>query len=321
MCPVNGIRDIVQWRTGRDWSNEFVHGLALGGGFAYIRVKVADPPRQVYWGNAAPQEHRFLAELFGAGLSEIEDRSFAFAWKRACEAVTQRTPPVLGPLDMFHLPYYEHLYHRRHIPIHYLLLVGYDATTAFVLDTDKAEPQTLPLGELRQAWDVSVPGLGRRNRVMVMDVPADIPPTATLVRRSIAAQCRMMLEPPVKMLGLPAMRKLAREIVGWPEELGRDAANRCLLQAREYLNAPPDVEGDHLTAGRDRYTAFLEEAAMVAGLDFSTAIARLEETVATIPRVHGALCRGDLTEAAAGFAHIAVVEEEAYSALAALVGG
>jgi hypothetical protein len=27
MCPVNGIRDLVHWRSGRDWSNEFVWGL------------------------------------------------------------------------------------------------------------------------------------------------------------------------------------------------------------------------------------------------------------------------------------------------------
>ena len=45
MCPVNGIRDLVQWRTGNDWSNEFVFGLGQGGGFAYLRVSLANPPR------------------------------------------------------------------------------------------------------------------------------------------------------------------------------------------------------------------------------------------------------------------------------------
>jgi hypothetical protein len=29
---------------------------------------------------------------------------------------------------------------------------------------------------------------------------------------------------------------------------------------REYLNSPPDLAGDHLTAGRDLYITFLEEA-------------------------------------------------------------
>ena len=66
MCPVNGIRDLVQWRAGRDWSNEFLYGLGQGGGFAYLRFKSADPPRQVYWGIAGPRQHEYLAGLLGA---------------------------------------------------------------------------------------------------------------------------------------------------------------------------------------------------------------------------------------------------------------
>src|SRR4030042_1745613 len=87
MCPVNGIRDLVQWRTGRDWSNEFVWGLGLGGGFAYLRFNQADPPRQMYTGNASPRQHRYLAELFKAGFSEVENRAFKFSWGKACQAV------------------------------------------------------------------------------------------------------------------------------------------------------------------------------------------------------------------------------------------
>ena len=55
MCPVNGIRDLVQWRSARDWSNEFLWGLGQGGGFAYLRFNAADPPRQVYTGISTPR--------------------------------------------------------------------------------------------------------------------------------------------------------------------------------------------------------------------------------------------------------------------------
>lgn len=315
MCPVNGVRDVIQWRTGRDWSNEFVHGLGLGGGFAYIRVNVADPPRQVYWGNSTPRQHQFLAELLGGRLSELENRSFDFAWKRAREAVDKGTPPVLGPLDMFHLPYYEQLYHARHIPIHYVLLIGYDDHTAFLLDTDKAEVQSLSLGELRLAWDVNVPGLGKRNRLAVLDVPADIPPSEAVIRKSIAVQCQVMLHPPVSLLGLPAMRKLARELAGWKEELGEEKAARCLLQVREYLNSPPDLEGDRLTAGRDRYIAFLEQAGEMAGLDVAQGVTGLRQSMTLIPVIHQAICSGDLRSAADGFSRVADTEERAFRAL------
>jgi hypothetical protein len=320
LCPVNGIRDLVQWRSGRDWSNEYLWGLGQGGGFAYLRINVADPPRQVYWGTSTPRQHRYLADLLGAGYTDCENRAFKSSWAKAREAVDAGTPPVIGPLDMFHLPWYEAIYHRRHIPIHYLLLVGYDEEHAYVHDTGQEDVQTIPLGELRLAWDVNAPGLGKRNRLVVLDIPRDLPPDDVLIRRAIADECQTMLHPPVSMVGIPAMKKVAREMAGWPEELGEDVAARCLRQVREYLNSPPDLEGDHLTAGRDLYLAFLQEAGPMAGLDLSGAIACLKESLAAIPGVAEAIRVNDLARAAAGFARIAAAEAEAYTELSRMVG-
>lgn len=315
MCPVNGIRDLIQWRCGIDWPNEFLWGLGQGGGFAYLRFNAADPPRQVYTGIATPRQHIYLADLFGAGFSVIENRTFTYSWDKAQESLAQGRPPILGPLDMFYLPYYDELYHQRHIPIHFVLLAGSDADRAYVYDTGMEEVQSIPLEELKQAWDVHAPGLGKRNRLSILDIPAVLAPVETLVRKSIADECRMMLHPPVSMVGIPAMQKLAREIVRWPEELGEEKAAASLRQVREYLNTPPDPEGDHLTAGRDLYIEFLQEAGEMAGLDFSDAIRWLNDSMAIVPELAGAIRRSDLTAAAACFERIAQVEGEAYQAL------
>ena len=320
MCPINGIRDLVHWRAGRDWSNEFLHGLGQGGGFAYLRFKSADPPRQVYWGIAGPRQHQYLAELLGAGYTAIDNRSWSFSWNKAREAVDAGSPPVIGPLDMFHLHFYEGLYHRRHIPIHYLLLVGYDDEQAYVHDTDKDEVQAIPLDELQLAWDVNVPGLGKRNRLAILDIPDSLPPDDALIRKSITDQCQTMLYPPVSMVGIPAMKKVAREIARWPEELGEDVTAKCLRQVREYLNSPPDIEGDHLTAGRHLYITFLQEAEATTGLDFSGAIGRLRESMATIPQLAEAIRQGHLEEAAAHVGHIAEEEAQAYAELSRIIG-
>src|SRR4030043_1028258 len=147
LCPVNGIRDLVEWRTGREWSNEFLFGLGQGGGFAYLRFNFADPPRQVYWGSSSARQHKYLADLFNAQYSEMENRSFKYSWNKALEAVSAGIPPILGPLDMFYLHFYAGIYHQCHIPIHYLLLVGYDDKNAYVHDTDLEEVQTVPIAE------------------------------------------------------------------------------------------------------------------------------------------------------------------------------
>ena len=315
LCPINGIRDLIQWRTSKNWSNEFLYGLGQGGGFAYLRFNSADPPRQVYWGTASPRQHKYLAELLMAGFTELENRSFKYTWERAQEAVDTGTPPILGPLDMFYLHFYKEIYHQRHIPIHYLLLVGYDSEKAYVHDTDLMEVQTVPLKELEQAWDVNIPGLGKRNRLAILNIPQGIASTQTLIRKSISDECKIMLKPPVSMIGIPAMEKVSREIANWPQEFGKDAADGCLQQVREYLNSPPDLTGDHLTAGRDIYITFLEQAGVMAGLDFSGAINGFQSTIAMLPSIAKAIQQDNLTDAAAGFAFIAETEKKAYSTL------
>lgn len=320
MCPINGIRDLVQWRSGRDWSNEFVWGLGQGGGFAYLRFKSADPPRQVYTGNATPRQHKYLARLFGTDLTIIENRAYTSTWGRARQAVDAGSPPVLGPLDMFHLPFCEGIYHIRHVPIHYLLLVGYDDENAYVHDTGKEDLQIISLDELELAWDVYVPGLGKRHRLAVMNVPQDLPPNPVLICKSIADACETMLHPRTSMLGIPAMKKVAREIARWPRELGEETAAECLRQVREYLNSPPDLEGNHLTAGRDLVVVFLQEAGRLAGLDFSQAIMEMGESIDTIPELAGAIQRNDLEKAATCFDRVAEAEAAAYRELAKIVG-
>jgi hypothetical protein len=298
MCPVNGIRDLVQWRSGRDWSNEFLWGLGQGGGFAYLRFNAADPPRQVYTGISTPRQHRYLAGLLQAGFSESENRAFKSSWAKAQQAVEAGTPPVLGPLDMYYLHYYPELDHRRHIPIHFVLLVGYDDATAYIHDTDQKAVQAIPLVELQLAWDVNVPGLGKRNRLAIVDIPQTLPPTDALIRQAIRDQCQTMLHPPVSMVGIPAIKKLASEIAHWPQELGEETATKCLRQAREYLNSPPDLEGNHLTAGRDLYITFLLQAGEMTEIDFSKAVRHLQESISFIPEVAGAIQQGDLAKAA-----------------------
>ena len=213
--------------------------------------------------------HQYLADLFGAGYTVVEKRSFKFSWRKAREAVDASTPPVLGPLDMFYLHYYEGLYRQRHIPIHYVLLVGHDDENAYVLDTDQDDVQAVPLAELRPAWDVNVPGLGKPNRLVVFDIPQDLPPTDALIRKSIADQCQTMLEPPVSMFGIKGMRKLKRELPQWPAELDAKQLDICLRHLAEFTGVPPvppnrltgyDAPDDH-TDGRIIFAGLLRKLA------------------------------------------------------------
>ncbi len=319
LCIVNGIRDLIHWRANRDWSNEFVYGLGEGCSFTYIRVKNAKPPRQVYWGIAIPRLHEYLADLLGVKYTIVDNRTFKFAWNEAREAVKASMAPMLGPLDMYYLPYFKRIYHTRHIPIHIVLLVGYDDQNAYIHDTDRDCTQMIPLDELELAWNVNVPGMGKKNRLVTFQIPNELAPNDVLIHQSITGMCQRMLHPPVNMLGIPGMKKLAQEIVRWPEVLGEERTAASLKQVYEYLNSPPDITGNHLTATRDLYIAFLKEASPMAGLDFTNPIVNLQESARIIPELAYAIQRGNLEEAADHIRQVAEVETKAYTELSEVV--
>jgi hypothetical protein len=116
------------------------------------------------------------------------------------------------------------------------------------------------------------------------------------------------------------MKKLARELPRWPQELGEDRAAASLSQVREYLNSPPDLTGDHLTAGRDLYVTFLTEAGPMVGLYFSAAADRLRTVIEIIPQLADALRDGRLEEAGGLFGRIAKEESQAYYELSEILG-
>ncbi len=187
-CMINGLEDLYEHKTGvrlPDWFLIYMSGMA---GFGYIKANPAPVPRFVGWGARPVDQYRTLADVVGFTWQMSEGRAFKTAWQQAKDYIDAGTPVILGAVDMFHLPYYEKFYHTYHIPIHYILLVGYDddRQAALVQDCDRAAVQALPYADLRAAWDVHVPGLSKKHTLFAFtfsDHPADVP---TIARRALA---------------------------------------------------------------------------------------------------------------------------------------
>ncbi len=128
---------------------------------------------------------------------------------------------LLGLLDMYHLHYYPKFFHRFHIPQHFVLLVGYDEQNDAALVQDNGLPgiQSIPLSDLKAAWNVNVPGQGKPNTLFTFkfhDQPADL---ETIWRRCLKKRAALFLDPPVSFLGLSGMRRVQKEISQWKDEL------------------------------------------------------------------------------------------------------
>lgn len=273
-CMINGLEDLYEHKTGvrlPDWLLLHLSGLL---GFVYIKNKRAPTPRMVFWGsNIAKYQYETLADVVGFEWQMMSDRSFPYTLKRAKESIDQNTPPILGVLDMYHLPYYDKFYHKIHVPIHYVLMVGYDDDRQAVLVQDCDRPGVLPVPyeDLELAWNVNIPGLGKRNTFYTFEFNDQVADVETIAREGLKKRAVEMLDAPVSMLGIKGMRKLARELVQWPSELSAVQLDTCLRHLVEFTGFPPvppnrltgyfDAPDSH-AAGRDIFADLLIKLAV-----------------------------------------------------------
>jgi hypothetical protein len=224
-CPINGLEDQYEWKTKTRLTGFVLMDLGTIG-FTYIKQKNAPAPRMVFWGSGMGRQlFNSLADVVGFEWTCLEDKAFRTAWQTARDSVNNGTPVLLGLLDMYYLHYYPKFYHRIHIPLHYVLMVGYDEQkeAALVQDTGLPGVQSIPLSDLQPAWNVRNPGLGKPNTLFTFkfsDQPATL---ESIWRRGLKKRAATFLNPAVGFLGIRGMRKLQKEIAGWPNELD-DAA-------------------------------------------------------------------------------------------------
>jgi len=193
-----------------------VGGMA---GFAYLKFKMAKPPCMVYWGNSPKYLLKELGEIIGFIQTVSEGKSFNNEFPKIKKYLDNDEPVMVGALDMYYLHYYPELYRKEHVPIHYILVVGYDdeKKAVYVHDCSLKGVQEVPYEEFEKSLDVDVPGMSKKNTYRIFSVPQRMPTELEVADKGFAYKAGHMLKPPVSMFGIPAMRKLVKEIVCWTD--------------------------------------------------------------------------------------------------------
>jgi len=327
---INGLEDLYEQKTEvrlPDWLLMHLSGML---GFVYIRNSHAPAPRMVFWGmQIAKYQFAELADIVGFEWRMISNRGFPFTLRRVRESIDAGHPAILGALDMFHLPYYDRFYHKIHVPIHHVMMVGYDdeQEAALVLDCDRPDVQRITYPDLQAAWNVDNPGLGKKNTFYTFSFGKTVSDVEKIARTGLAKRAAAMLEAPVSMLGIKGMRKLANDLPRWPAELGAKGLNASLRHLAEFTGFPP-VPPNRLTGyaapdnhrgGRDVFAGLLRRLAQdsaepawaeAAGL-FDRSAQELEK--ATDAVVDFLLRKsGTLDGAASVIGKIADIEEEGF---------
>lgn len=311
-CYVNGLEDVLSWK-GADYPDYL---LSVAGGmssFAYLKFKMAKPPCMVYWGSSPKYFLLNLEKIIGFRQDILEGRTFKTAFARMKDHINKGEPVMAGALDMYYLHYYPKLYKKSHVPIHYVLVVGYDDDKQAVLvhDCSVLGVQEVPYPEFEKSLAVKVPSMSNRNTIRVFKLPKKLPSELELAKKGFKFKAEQMLSPPVSMFGIPAMRKLAKEITSWKN---RD----CFEHLATYATTPPQLprtfeHSDGMRLVQAQILKMLGEKHAIG--EWTDASGLFQESGKLIKGLSKASIEQDAKTCSGLIAQIADIEEKAYQLL------
>jgi hypothetical protein len=249
-CGSTALRNLIGFH-GVEISEEMAFGLGAGACFYYVVVDGTSPSRFTN-GRAARLEENFL-ELTGTPLRLRTDDDPDGAWAIAREAVDEGRPALL----LTDLYYLDHYGRSAHFPGHAVILAGYDEELAWLSDTAFEDLQTTSLESLREARHSKQPIFPLEGHVVDLPVGEELDPAdlRSHAPKAIERAAKEMIEPAMgEFQGLPALRRLAAEVGGWPE-----AAEDWRWCAR-FLYQVIERRGTGGGNFRRMYARFLEEA-------------------------------------------------------------
>ena len=234
-CYINGLEDIFEWQ-GAEYMPFMLSVLGGMGEFSYFRFKLATPPNMVYFGANPKYLLEDLGQIMGFKQMVFENRVFKNTFPKIKEFIDNGRPVVAGALDMYYLNYYPTIYHKQHIPIHYVLVVGYDecANTVFVQDCTFPGIQKVSYKEFEKSLNVYTPGMSKKNTFRIFLLPDKLPSELDIAKKGFSYRAQKMLNPPISLLGIPAMKKLSKEIFNWEDEESFD-------HLITYATTPPHI--------------------------------------------------------------------------------
>lgn len=211
-CGSTALRNLLGFH-GAELSEEMAFGLGAGACFYYVTIEGASPTRW-FNGRTARLEESFR-ELTGAAL---ELRTFEHDGSEAWEAARAEVDagrPVLLLTDLYHLDHYGN---SAHFPGHAVVLAGYDEEFAHLSDTGFEELQKTRLENLARARHGDFPAYPLQGHMFTVAGEVSAERLREAIPAAIERAAREMLEPAFgEYAGLPAVRRLAAELGGWPE--------------------------------------------------------------------------------------------------------
>lgn len=217
-CPVNGLSDIYQWKTGQRIPEALIFDSRIGYGLTLNPTGIPSRMIRLGEGGIGKVAYEFWREKIGYAMTDGEGAPFEDALQQVCALIDRETPVLLFGLDMYHLPYHARFYRKLHVPGHINLMIGYDDDCVYVHDNDRDGVHTLPFADLEKAWCTGA-GDGRRNVYFGIDMHAPNPSVREIVNMGLTQTAAEYLSPVDDNAGAPGLARLIEMLPRWPAEL------------------------------------------------------------------------------------------------------
>jgi len=212
-CGSTALRNLLA-HHGVEISEEMALGLGAGVSFYYVAIDGQSPSRFTN-GRVGRLEDQFV-ELTGAPLRLDTFEDPEASWEAARAAVDAGRSAIL----LTDLYYLDHYGSSARFPGHAVVLAGYDAEVAYLSDTSFEELQATRLENLARARHGKHPVLTLEGHMFSLAEGAEIGDVREASGRAIERNARQMIDPPLgEYEGLPALRRFAAEVGGWPQQL------------------------------------------------------------------------------------------------------
>ena len=269
-CIWNGIEDQYEWKTNNRVPDYLFFGISAFCSVIYLKQSKPKDLRVVYWNNGLPKKmYDFMRDIIGYDYKVYVGKSFYATLTAVKKRIDNGIPIVLGALDMYHLSYYDKFYHKLHIPIHYILMIGYDDTTQNIIVSDcgQQDYKKVTYSDLQLAWNVDLPGFSKSYTYYTFFFNKEINSLENIFHKGLKKKCDQNLNSPVSFIGINGIKKIAKDFPKWSKDLTHQSYIDSLMHFVEYTGFPPalpheltnsldDIESNH-KASRDKFAEIL----------------------------------------------------------------
>lgn len=243
VCMWNGIEDLYIQETQEQLPPKLFFSLSSFGSFCYMKTEKSDLKRMIALGDGRTKKmYEFLAPIVGFEYKHYEGKTFEKALEKAKNEINEDNPCILGALDMYYLHYYEKLYHKCHIPFHYVCMIGYDDEEKCIYEYDcgREEIQKIDYEELKLAWNCFYPGLSKPNTLCTVRMNGN-KTVYEITKEALAKKAEVFLHPPVGSVGYKGLEKLINDLPDWKKQLSKEEYDKILYNMVRFLGTVPTI--------------------------------------------------------------------------------